>query len=124
MSKNEIRSEAMRYVDNAKEILSTKAGKEGKYYNDPKYIKMAGNTLWNGALLALDHKFPEIKKGKGRPDQTKYRQRINDGKVSKMFDQGYYYTHLVMGYDGQGTVAVVKEAIDDVTGIINWATES
>ena len=67
MSKNEIRSETLLYVDNAKEILSTKAGKEGKFYNDPKYIKMAGNTLWNGALLALDHKFPEIKKGKGAP---------------------------------------------------------
>ena len=84
---------------------------------------MAGNKLWNGALLALDHKFPEIKKGKGRPDQTKYRQRINDEKVSKMFDQGYYYSQLVMGYDGQRMVAVVKEAIDDITGIINWATE-
>jgi hypothetical protein len=40
-----------------------------------------------------------------------------------MFDQGYYYTLLVMGYDGQGMVAVVKEAIANVTGIINWATE-
>ena len=123
MSKLEAKTEAMRYVSNAKEILTDKAKIDGKYYSDPKYIKMAGNTLWNGVLVAFDYKFPEIKKGKGRPDQTKYRQAIKDGKISKMFDQGYYYTHLVMGYDGKGTVSLVKEVIDDVKGLISWATQ-
>ncbi len=113
----------MRYVKNAKEILSEKAKKEGKYYSDPKYIKMAGNTLWNGVLVALDYKFPEIKNGKGRPDQTKYRQAIKDGKISRMFDKGYYHTHLVMGYDGEGLVALVNEAIDEAKGLITWATQ-
>jgi hypothetical protein len=122
MSNLEAKAEAMRYVENATEILSQKAKKEGKYYTDPKYIKMAGNTLWSGVLVALDHRFPEIKSAKGRPDQTKYRKAIKDGKISKLFDNGYYYAHLVMGYDGRGTVAVVKEAIDDAKKLISWAT--
>jgi hypothetical protein len=36
--------EAKRYLANAKEILSEKAGKDGNYYSDSKYVKMAGNT--------------------------------------------------------------------------------
>ena len=122
MSKNEAKAEAMRYVSNAKEILSEKGKKENGYYGDPKYIKMAGNTLWNGVLLALDHKFPEIKNGKGRADQSKYRQAIKDGKISKMFDSSYSQLHLVMGYDGVGDEKVVKIAIDNAKQIINWAT--
>ena len=123
MSKTEAKTEAMRYVSNAKEILAEKAKIDGKYYSNPKYIKMAGNTLWNGVLVALDYKFPEIKKGKGRPDQSKYRQAIKDGKASKMFDESYYYTHLVMGYDGKGAVPLVKLVIEDVKGLISWATQ-
>jgi hypothetical protein len=53
---------AFRYVENAQEILATKAKKDGNTYSDKKYVKMAGNTLWNGVLEALDYKFPEIKK--------------------------------------------------------------
>lgn len=122
MSKEDAKTEALRYVSNASQILSEKAKKESGYYTDPKYIKMAGNTLWNGVLVALDHKFPEIKKGKGRPDQTKYRQAIKDGKVSKMFDSAYQQLHLVMGYDGVGSEKLVKVAIDEARGIIDWAT--
>lgn len=123
MNPSEARLEAMRYLNNAQEILSEKARKENGYYQDSKYIKMAGNTLWNGVLLALDHRFPGIKKGKGRPDQTKYRQAIRDGKMSKMFDSSYSQLHLVMGYDGVGDAKVVKIAIDNARKIILWATE-
>lgn len=88
MRKNEVRSEALRYVDNAKEILSTKAGKEGKYYNDPKYIKMAGNTLWNGALLSHDHKFPDIKKGKVRPTKPNTVRGSMTARCQKCWTRG------------------------------------
>ena len=36
--------EAERYLDNARRILSEKAEKEGNYYKDRKYVKMAGNS--------------------------------------------------------------------------------
>jgi len=123
MSKTEAKTEAMRYVTNAKEILKEKAKKEDGYYLDAKYIKMAGNTLWNGVLIALDTKFPQIKAGKGRPDQTKYRQAIKENKASKMFDSAYQYLHLVMGYDGIGNEKQVKIAIEEAKSLINWATQ-
>ena len=123
MSNLEAKTEAMRYVSNAKEILSEKAKKESGYYTDPKYIKMAGNTFWNGVLVAFDYKFPEIKKGKGRPDQTKYRQAIKDRKVSRLYDSAYQQLHLVMGYDGMGAEKYVKLAIEDAKDLISWATQ-
>lgn len=36
--------EARRYYDNAKTILKEKAVKDGDYYTDSKYVKMAGDT--------------------------------------------------------------------------------
>jgi hypothetical protein len=122
MSNLEAKAKAMRYVENATEILSQKAIKDGKFYSDKKYVKMAGNTLWNGILLALDHKFPEIRKGKGRPDQTKYRQAIKDRKASKLFDAGYEVCHLSMGYDGILYVDTVKSGVSIAKELISWAT--
>jgi hypothetical protein len=37
-------TEAIRYMDNAKETLK-KAGKEDYYYNDRKYVRMASEVL-------------------------------------------------------------------------------
>jgi len=112
MSKEEANSEAMRYVENAKIILSEKAIKDGKFYTERKYVKMAGNTLWNGVLVALVQKFPEIRKGKGRPDQIKYRQAIKHGKASKLFDAGYETCHMIMGHDGNLYVDIVKLGVN------------
>jgi hypothetical protein len=36
--------EAERYLQNARQLLSEKTEKEGDYYNDSKYVRMAGNT--------------------------------------------------------------------------------
>jgi len=123
MSKTEAKTEAMRYVSNATQILTEKAKKDGKFYSDKKYVKMAGNTLWNGVLVALDHKYPEIRSGKGRPDQTKYRKVIKDGKASKMFDAGYEVCHLSMGYDGILYVDTVQSGVNLAKELISWATE-
>lgn len=32
--------------DNAKDIVKTKLRKRDGFYNDPKYVRMAGNTAW------------------------------------------------------------------------------
>lgn len=39
---------SMRYIENAKEQLS-KAGKEGKFFEDDKYVKTACGTAYSGA---------------------------------------------------------------------------
>ncbi|MDR1676619.1 MAG: DUF5618 family protein, partial [Tannerella sp.] len=46
--------EAERNLQNARQILLEKAEKDGDYYNNCKYVRMAGNTAWNGVLVALD----------------------------------------------------------------------
>lgn len=122
MDKQEAKMEALRYVENAREILSEKGKKQEGWYTDPKYVKMAGNTLWNGVLVALDFRFPEVKKGKGRSSQGKYREKIRDGKASHQFETGYQVCHLSMGYDGFGKEAIVREAIQDIKALIDWAT--
>jgi len=45
--------EAERYLQNARQMLSEKAGKEGEYYSDRKYVKLAGHAAWCGILVAL-----------------------------------------------------------------------
>ena len=111
-------AEAMRYVENAKECLK-KAGKEGGYYADAKYVKMAGNTLWNGVLLALENRMPS----KGRPDIRKYREEIakQNKKMLRVLNSGYATCHLSMGYDGNISASVCKEGINLAVELIEWA---
>ena len=112
------RAEAMRYVENARECL-LKAAKEGDYYSDPKYVKMAGNALWNGVLLALKAKFPV----KGRPDIIKYQQAVGAVNRSKLkaLNSAYNYCHLSMGYDGELKASLSSEAFKLAVELIEWA---
>ena len=52
--------EAIRYMQNAVDILKTKARKKDRYYEDQKYVRMACATAYNAVLLALDS-YLEIK---------------------------------------------------------------
>ena len=72
--------EAERYIQNARQLLSEKAGKDGDYYTDKKYIKMAGHTAWCGVLVALDAAFKVkdgMKKGQ-RPDIKDYQEAVSN----------------------------------------------
>ncbi len=52
MEKKDPIEEARRYVANAKEVIKkANYDTELNIYTDGKYIKMAGNTLWNGCLF-------------------------------------------------------------------------
>lgn len=94
--------EARRYVSNAATvILRANYDPEMRRYTDGKYVKMAGNTLWNGCLIALDALFG-INKRKGRPDIDKYKKAASerDKKLLAFIVDGYNTMHLAMGYDG------------------------
>jgi hypothetical protein len=111
-------AEAMRYVENAKECLK-KAGKEGSTYNEKKYVRMAGNTLWNGVLVSLEARFPY----KGRPDIRKYREavaKLNKSKL-KTLNVAYELIHLHMGYDGTLWVPTSRDGIKLAVELIEWA---
>lgn len=97
-------TEARRYVQNAKDLL-TQHGQldyETQLYNDRKYVRMAGNTLWNGVLLMLDAVFHVKTKERPHPDIMDYKDAVSDrdNKLLKLVITGYETIHIHMGYDG------------------------
>lgn len=113
-------TEAKRYLANAKEILSEKAGKEDGYYQDSKYVKMAGHTAYTGILVALDDLLG--KKGKGRKDVDWYKQHLSqlDKKALNSFLTAYQVLHLDMAYDGAKSAELAATGIKEAEKIINW----
>ena len=107
--------EARRYVQNAKDILNRdgKLDTELQLYTDRKYVRMAGNTLWNGVLLMLDAVFHVKKSKKSRPSFLDYEKVIatRDRKLLELVNWGYDALHLSMGYDGQGSKVFCQEGI-------------
>ncbi|MBO4481018.1 MAG: DUF5618 family protein [Bacteroidales bacterium] len=103
MEKKNPIEEAKRYVANAKQILRDKGELDtaSKSYGDKKYVRMAGNTLWNGCLIALDAVL-KVREGKGRPSIDKYKEAAakRDKKLLSAINAGYDTMHLAMGYDG------------------------
>ena len=114
--------EARRYVANAKTILKEKAIKDGKYYTDSKYIKMAGHTLWTGCLVALDYALRLQRPKDGRLDIKDYQCAVakRSKKLLVMINSGYDTMHLCMSYDGNKSYGVCKAGVETANDIINW----
>jgi hypothetical protein len=117
--------EAERYLQNARQILSEKAGKDGDYYSDRKYVKMAGNTAWNGVLIALDAVLDVRKnlKSRQRPDIKDYQEAISrkDNKMAKPLHVAYETLHLYLGYDGNLYYKIVQSGMEQARMILAWA---
>ncbi|MDR3297291.1 MAG: DUF5618 family protein [Prevotellaceae bacterium] len=118
--KQEAYAEAMRYVQNAKEVLQ-KAGKEGNSYYDCKYVRMACGTVYSGTLVALDAWL----KLKSVPDPKHksidyYRKNIGklDRKLLTNLNNAYDVLHLSGYYDGILDVVVVQEGFNYALAII------
>ncbi len=121
MEKKNPFEEARRYVANAEEIIKkAEYDPELKIYTDGKYVKMAGNTLWNGCLIALDALF-DISRHKGRPDIKKYKEEAGkrDRKLLASIVSGYDTMHLFMGYDGSKDKRVCDAGFANANDIIN-----
>ena len=122
MEKKNPIEEARRYVANAKTLLKEKGelDPETHTYTDRKYVKMAGNTLWNGVLLILDASFHVKKNKKSRPDITDYQQAVvgRDKKLLSLVNDGYNILHLSMGYDGIQNKKVCDEGLSIANEII------
>ena len=116
--------EALRYLENAKEILKGKANKKDNYYEDVKYVRMACGTAYSGTLLAIDTLL-EIKgkpiKKRSRLSVEDYRKQLTnvDKKLLKTFNTAYQVLHLFGYYDGGTNSNVIKEGIDSAQEIIN-----
>ena len=113
--------EARRYVANAKEVIEkANYDPELNRYSDGKYVKMAGNTLWNGCLIALDALFG-ISKRKVRPDIRKYKEEAvkRDKKLLAYVVDGYNIMHLSMGYDGTKNKKTCDSGFECANAIID-----
>jgi uncharacterized protein (UPF0332 family) len=123
--KEKYHNEAMRYIDNAYQQLK-KAQKEGKYYNDVKYVKMACGTAYSGLLIALDGFL--ILKGIHKPTSAKQRKSIEhyykeipkiDKKMHRTLVAAYQHLHLFGYYDGTNRVDTVKIGFSEALNLID-----
>ena len=123
----------MRYMDNATECLQ-KAKKDGNYYDDPKYVKMACATAYSGMLVALDGFL--VLKGVASPSPLEggsvhtvrrrrksieyYQSNITkiDKKMLNVLNNAYEILHLWGYYDGIADAVVVKRGFDEAYRII------
>ena len=112
--------EALRYLDNAKEILRDKAIKEDGYYQDKKYVRLAGHAAYLGVLIALDELLGAKKKGRKSVDWYKAELSKMDRKITNIFDSAYDTLHLSLGYDGNPSVTVAGSGLKDAEQIISW----
>lgn len=115
--------EAKRYLENAKEILRDKANKEDGYYQDAKYVKLAGHAAYSGVLVALDVLLG--KKGKGRKDVDWYKQNLAklDKRILNSFVSAYDILHLSMAYDGIPDAEVAQTGLTRAKTIIDWVEQ-
>ena len=121
MEKKDPIEEARRYVSNAKETIEkANFDPEIRGYTDNKYVKTAGNILWNGCLVALEAVF-HLRKGKGRPSIDKYEEAAaqRDRKLLTAIVEGYNIMHLSMGYDGTKTKKVCDAGFESANAIID-----
>ena len=116
-------TEARRYVDNAKKILTDhgQLDYETQLYQDRKYVRMAGNTLWNGVLLILDKVFHVKTLKRIHPDIKDFRNEVakRDRKLLDLINAAYETIHISMGYDGELSREVCQAGIRLANDIID-----
>ena len=118
--------EAKRYLDNAKNLLSEKAGKNGDYYSDSKYVSMAGDTAWKGALIALNSIFHVKTKPYQRVNVEDYKMAVakRNRQLLTHVNESYSILHLYMGYDGGKSYKMCQTGIEEAMKIIDWCEKN
>ena len=115
--------EANRYLENAKEILRDKAKKEDGFYQDRKYVRMAGHTAYLGVLEALDSLFGIKKKGRKSVDWYQAALSKMDKKMLTYFNSVYDTLHLALGYDGNLDASISASGLEKADTIIKWVEQ-
>ncbi|MCF2446253.1 DUF5618 family protein [Dyadobacter sp. CY345] len=116
--------EAARYLQNAKEILSEKAGKKDGLYADVKYVKMAAGTAYSAALLILDEYLKQKEgvkfiKPKSIEDYTN-RVRKYDKKLLRLLVNVYDELHIIGYYHGTKSVDTIQTGLNNVTKMLAY----
>lgn len=108
--------EIERYLENARQILSEKAQKEGSEYRDIKYVQMAAGTAYSATLMIAD---AYLKKKEGlKYDKPKsieeYRDRVrkHNKTLLSYLNEAYDTLHLAGYYHGTPSVRTIKDGMD------------
>ena len=119
---------AMRYMANAKDALK-KAGRDGKYFKDSKYVSSASGIAYKGVLIALDSwlqtkdvKLPENKRGEKKGKSIGfYRESLRelDKKLLRDLNGVYDSLHLDGYYDGTLVTKIIDGGFEIAYDIIN-----
>jgi hypothetical protein len=108
-------AEAHRYVENAQQLLKEhgQIDYETRLYRDRKYVRMAGNTLWNGVLLIVDAVFHVKTNARPHPDVDDFRSDLSkrDKKLLSLCNNAYEILHIYMGYDGNQRKTICADGI-------------
>lgn len=123
MKSNNPIEESRRYVENAQKVLreNGKLDKDKIFYEDPKYVRAAGNYLWLGVLLALEAVFHLKKQKNSRVDIDDYKALITkrDKKLLTILNDAYNVLHLSMTYDGIQSKKICDEGFSYANTIID-----
>ncbi|MCF0042109.1 DUF5618 family protein [Dyadobacter fanqingshengii] len=116
--------EAARYLENAKTILSEKAGKKDGLYADVKYVKMASGTAYSAALLILDE-FLKQKEGLKFTKPTSiedYTNRVRkyDKKLMRLLVEVYDELHIAGYYHGTSSARTIQLGLDNVRQMLTY----
>ena len=115
-------SEAMRYMENAKETLQ-KARKEDGHYHDIKYVRTACGTAYSGVLIVLDAYLllKGIAQKKGRKSIQYYTENFSklDKKLLSDINDAYSVLHLSGYYDGIRSARIINDGFELAYQIID-----
>lgn len=119
--------DAKRYLKNAKETLSEKAGKKDGEYADIKYVKMAAGIAYSGVLLAIDE-YLNRKEGNAfiKPRSIEeYRTRVakQNKKLLSYLNEAYADLHLSLYYHGVPSVRVWNSGFLAANSIIEYIAD-
>ncbi|PSL22660.1 DUF5618 family protein [Dyadobacter jiangsuensis] len=116
--------EAERYLENARQILTEKAGKKDGLYADVKYVKMAAGTAYSAALLILDEYLLQkegihFTKPKSIEDYTN-RLRKLDKKLLALLVDVYDELHIAGYYHGTQSVNTIQTGLNNVRQMLSY----
>ncbi|MCE6993019.1 DUF5618 family protein [Dyadobacter sp. CY323] len=116
--------EAARYLENARQILTEKAGKKNGLYADVKYVRMAAGTAYSAALLILDE---YLKQKEGiyfeKPtsiEDYKCRIRKYDKKLLKHTMNAYGELHIAGYYHGTESAEIIQNGLENVKQMLAY----
>ncbi|MCL1946320.1 MAG: DUF5618 family protein [Chitinivibrionia bacterium] len=121
---NEEYTEAIRYMDNAKETLE-RTRKDGNHYIDKKYVRTACGTAYLGVLIAIDAwlkiKDVDLPSKKKQKSIEIYKESIAklDGKMVSRLNTVYDILHLAGYYWGETNVKAISGGFEDAYEIID-----